>query len=76
MTNAANQAYISTLEDFLERVDSQTLFDSTGSTYFWRLREEICDALIQLLVWQRPFLEAEKGLDWPYAGFKKRISFF
>ena len=76
MTNAAHQTYISTLENFFERVDFQTLFDSNDSSYFRRLRDEICDALIQLLVWQRPFLEAEKGLDWPYEGFRKRISFF
>jgi hypothetical protein len=76
MTNAAHQAYISILEHFFERVDSQTLFDSTDSAYFRRLRDDICDALIQLLVWQRSFLEAERGLDWPYAGFRKRLSFF
>jgi len=76
MTTAANQTYISLLEYFFERADSQTLFDSTDSDYFRRLRDEICDALIQLLVWQRSFLEAERGLDWPYAGFRKRISFF
>jgi glycosyltransferase involved in cell wall biosynthesis len=76
MTNAANQTYISILEQFFKRVDSGTLFDSTDSTYYRRLRNEICDALIQLLMWQRSFLEAEKGLDWPYEGFRKRISFF
>ena len=76
MTNAANQTHIRTLEHFFEGADSQTLFDSTDSTDFRRLRDEICDALIQLLVWQRSFLEAERGLDWPYAGFRKRISFF
>jgi hypothetical protein len=76
MTNAANRTYISILEHFFERVDSQELFDSTDSAYLRRLRDEICDALIQLLVWHRSFLEAEKGLDWPYAGFRKRISFF
>jgi len=76
MTKAANQTHIRTLEHFFEGADSQTLFDSTDSTDFRRLRDEICDALIQLLVWQRPFLEAERGLDWPYAGFRKRISFF
>ncbi len=75
MTNAANQTYISILEKFFERVDSETLFDSNDSTYFRRLRNEICDALIQLLIWQRSFLEAEKGLDWPYEGFRKRIFF-
>ena len=76
MTNAAHQTYISRLEHFFERADPQTLFDSTDSTYFRRLRDEIWDALIQLLVWQRSFLESERGLDWPYAGFRKRISFF
>ena len=76
MTNAANQTCVSTLEHFFERADSQTLFDSTDSTDFRRLRGEICDALIQLLGWQRPFLEVERGLDWPYAGFRNRISFF
>jgi hypothetical protein len=76
MTNAANQTYISILEHFFERVDSQTIFDSTDWTDLRRLRNEICDALIQLLVWQRSFLEAERGLDWPYAGLRKRISFF
>ena len=76
MTNAAHQTYISRLEHFFERVDSQRLFDSTDATYFRRLRDEIWDALIQLLVWQRSFLEAERGFDWPYAGFRKRVSFF
>ena len=76
MTNAANQRHLRLLEHFFEHVDSGKLFDSTDSTYFRRLRDEIWDALIQLLVWQRSFLEAERGLDWPYAGFRQRISFF
>ena len=50
MTNAANQTHIRTLEHFFEHVDSQTLFDSIASTSFRRMRDEICDALIQLLV--------------------------
>jgi hypothetical protein len=74
--NNANQRYIRILEDFFELIDSEKLFDSTDATYFRQLRNEICDALIQLLVWQRPFLEAERGLNWPYEGFRKRISFF
>jgi hypothetical protein len=76
MTNASNQTYIRQLEGFFKLVDSETLFNPTDFTDYRRLRDDICDALIQLLVWQRPFLEAEKGLDWPYAGFRKRISFF
>ena len=74
--NKTNQAYISKLEHFFERVDSRRLFDSTDAAYFRRLRDDICDALIQLLVWQRSFLEAERGLDWPYTGLRERISYF
>ncbi len=76
MKSYANQPYIRLLEHFFELVDSDTLFDSSDSTYFRRLRNEICDALVQLLVWQRSFLETERGLNWPYEGFRKRISFF
>ena len=76
MTNASNQTYIFLLVEFFKHIDSETLFNSTDSARYRRLRDQTCDALIQLLVWQRSFLEAEKGLDWPYAGFRKRISFF
>lgn len=76
MTNASYQTYIRHLEKFFEYVDSDTLFNSFDADDYRQLRDEICDALIQLLVWQRPFLEAKKGLDWPYAGFRKRIAFF
>lgn len=74
--NNADQRYIRILEDFFERVDSEEIFDSTDPTHFQRLRDEICDALVQLLVWQRPFLEAQRGLNWPYAALRQRISFF
>jgi hypothetical protein len=76
MRNASNQTHINHLEKFFKHVDSETLFNSADSAGYRRLRDEICDALIQLLVWQRPFLEAEKGLDWPYEGLRKRIPFF
>ena len=74
--NNADQRYIRILEHFFERVDSEEIFDSTDLTHFQRLRNEICDALVQLLVWQRPILEAQRTLNWPYAAFRKRISFF
>jgi hypothetical protein len=76
MKTDSNQQYIRRLEDFFDLVDGNTLFDSTDSTYFRRLRDDICDALVRLLVWQRPYLEAAKGLNWPYEGLRKRISFF
>ena len=76
MSSDANQCRLAVLEHFFERVDSEKIFESTDPAHFRRLRNEICDALVQLLVWQRPFLEAQKGLNWPYAAFAKRISFF
>jgi hypothetical protein len=76
MKNNSNQLYIKRLEHFFELVDGGTLFDSTDSTYFRRLRDDISDALVELLVWQRPYLEAARGLNWPYESFRKRMSFF
>ena len=76
MKTNSNQSYIRRLEHFFELVDGNTLFDSTDPTYFRRLRDDICDALVELLVWQRPYLEASRGLDWPYESFRKRMSFF
>ena len=76
MKRNSNQLCIRRLEDFFELVDSGTLFDSTDPIYFRRLRDDVCDALVELLVWQRPFLEAARGLNWPYEAFRKRLSFF
>ena len=76
MKTDSHQPNIRRLENLFELVDSGTLFDSTDPIYFRRLRDDIYDALVELLVWQRPFLEAARGLNWPYEGFRKRISFF
>jgi hypothetical protein len=76
MTIHADRRYLRILEQFFERIDSETLFNSGESIDFRQLRTEICEALVQLLIWQRPFLEAEKGLRWPYEGFRKRVAFF
>ena len=75
MKTNSNQPYIRRLEHFFDLVDGGTLFDSTDPTYFRRLRDDISDALVKLLVWQRPYLESARGLDWPYEGFRKRMSF-
>jgi hypothetical protein len=76
MKTDSYQPYISRLEHLFELVDGGTLFDSTDPIYFSRLRDDICVALVKLLVWQRPSLEAARGLDWPYEGIRKRNSFF
>ena len=76
MSSDAHQRHLAALEDFFRRVDSEQIFDSTDPTHFQRLRDAISDALVQLLVWQRPFLEAQRGLNWPYAAFRQGLSFF
>jgi len=76
MSMDANQRRLAVLENFFERVDSEEIFDSTDPTRLRQLRNEIGEALVQLLVWQRPYLEAQRGLNWPYEAFRKRISFF
>ena len=76
MSSDANQRLLAVLDHFFERLDSGVIFDSLDAAYFRRLRDEIGDILVQLLVWQRPFLEAQRGLNWPYAAFRTRVSFF
>ncbi len=72
----ASQPYIRILERFFDCIDSGTLFETADSSYFRRLRDDIYDAIYQLLFWLRPLLEVEKGLDWPYAQLRKRVSLF
>jgi hypothetical protein len=64
------------LERFFALIDSARLFDDTDPRYFIRLRQEIWDSLIQVLLWKRPFLESAKGLGWPYQALKERVSIF
>lgn len=75
-TDNASQSYIQILERFFDSIDCGTLFEKTDSVYFQRLRDEIYDALYQLLFWLRPLLEVEKGLHWPYKELTERVSFF
>jgi hypothetical protein len=72
----APQPYIHMLEGFFDSIDSGTLFENTDPTYFRRLRDDLYDALYQLLFWLRPLLEVDKGLHWPYEGLTQRVSFF
>ena len=75
-TDNAPQLYIQLLERFFDCIDSGSLFESADPTYFQSLRDDIYDALYQLLFWLRPLLEVEKGLHWPYEGLARRVSFF
>jgi len=67
---------VAALEDFFSRVRSGTLLNSENEKDLETLRNTIHDALIQLLDDKRPYLEAEKGVLWPYETFRKYRSFF
>jgi len=54
------------LEAFFDGVESGRLFAARSGESFARLRKRVNRALHQLLVWERPVLEASKGLPWPY----------
>lgn len=67
---------VAALEDFFSRVISDTLWESASEKDLETLRDTLQDALIQLLDAKRPYLEAEKGVLWPYETFRKYRSFF
>jgi hypothetical protein len=71
-----NHKALNLLEEFFSLIDSEKLFESIDPNYYRRLRKEIFNALIQLLVWERPFLESAKGLPWPYEALRKRAHIF
>ena len=71
----ADMGLVETLETFFSVVDSGTLFNKKDPLYFQNLRNEIAEAFFQLLVWKRPFLEAAKGIHWPYAALQRRVAY-
>ena len=64
------------LEDFFSRIESGTLFQSQNQKDLRKLRDALQGAFIQLLDDKRPYLEAEKGILWPYETLRKCKSFF
>ncbi len=64
------------LEDFSSRIESDTLFQSGNEHDLHKLRDTLQDAVIQLLDDKRPYLEASKGIRWPYVTFRKHKPFF
>jgi hypothetical protein len=67
---------IAVVEDFLSLVDTGRLFTATNETHFRAIREKTAAALNRLLVWERPELEATKGIAWPYTELRKRYDAF
>ncbi len=75
VTHAGRQA-LRTFERFLEMADSGSLFAGTDADALEHLRQEVMAALHRLLVWERPWLEVEKGILWPYQALAERCSRF
>jgi len=71
-----DHAPLETLDRFLSLIDAGMFFECADEVFFKELREAVADALSRILIRQRPFLEATRGLHWPYEAFKKRVSFF
>lgn len=64
------------LDHFCFLIDAERLFDVADPAHFQRLRKAILEALVKLLIWQRPFLQSTRGLQWPYEALKERVSYF
>ena len=72
----SGEKQVAMLEDFFSRIESGTLFRAKDSKDLEDLRDALQDAVIQLLDFKRPYLEAEKGILWPYKALRNCKSFF
>lgn len=70
------QDSLDTLDDFLLRTDSGSLFESRSAELLCDLRWKVLSALKRLLVWGRPELENSRGINWPYDCLVERCRFF
>ncbi|HBZ55620.1 MAG TPA: hypothetical protein DEO88_09455 [Syntrophobacteraceae bacterium] len=59
---------------FLETVDGGELFANTDALS--QARRQVAAALHRLLVWERPWLETQRGILWPYQVLAERYSDF
>ncbi|MFO7496014.1 MAG: hypothetical protein R6X05_10340 [Desulfobacterales bacterium] len=75
-TNGDPGVALEILDRFCEQVDRGRLFENPGSRGLAELRGRLWEALYLLLVWQRPWLEAARGLAWPYAALERRRARF
>lgn len=64
------------LKDFFLQTDAQRIFISDDPRYYRRIRKNIRDIFFRLTVWERPYLESTRGLNWPYESLNKRKAFF
>ena len=69
--NLATGSPLETIERFFSLIDSGDLFAAKDGDLLRNLRLSVAKALNRLLVWERPELEATRGLLWPYQVLKK-----
>lgn len=72
----AGREALRVFERFLEMADSGSLFAAGGGDASADLRRQVAAALHRLLVWERPWLEAERGILWPYRALAERYGHF
>ncbi len=60
------------LKYFFAGIDDSSLLDGDESACR-ALRRQVGDALVDLLLTHRPFMEVETGLAWPYREFARRV---
>lgn len=64
------------LEQFFATIDRGSLLAGPNPVELRRTRREVHRALVQLLIWDRAFLESEKGILWPLGELAKRAGYF
>ena len=70
------EGMLETLDRFFSLVDTDRLLDSQVPSFYRTHRDDLSDAFYTLLVRERPLLEAEKGIQWPYEALSWRADYF
>ncbi len=68
----ANHQALRIFEKFLAMADGGSLSEGSSTGSLRSLIESVAAALHRLLVWERPWLESQRGILWPYQELAKR----
>jgi glycosyltransferase involved in cell wall biosynthesis len=72
----SNHQALRAFEQFLSMTDRGSLWVGTDAESLRLLRQEVAATLHRLLVWERPWLEAQRSILWPYQELAKRFRSF
>jgi hypothetical protein len=75
-TTDTNHQALGVFEQFLELADSEAFFVGANAEFLQSLRQVVATALHRLLVWERPWLEVQRGILWPYQELAQRYRRF